>query len=194
MLNRLPSDKEVLKPYKTKTLRERRVQKRMKMNVTPRLETDRLLLTRPQHEEDKELGGLWRDEQVRQYLGGAVSEDIVEKKLQWLQMHWEQAGFGQWMVYEKATEQIAGLCGLHHSTEGIELSYMFYPAFWGKGIGTEAAQACIVQGFEQLRLERILVITQEANTASCRLAEKLGMRKIERRWEWEAWQSIYEIT
>ncbi len=170
------------------------MQKHIEMNGTQRLETDRLLLTRPQHEEEKELGGLWRDEQVRQYLGGVVSEDIVEKKLQWLQTHWKQAGFGQWTVYEKATEQIAGLCGLHHSEEGIELSYMFYPAFWGKGIATEAAQACLAQGFEELELERIVVITQEANTASCRLAEKLGMRKIDRRWQWEAWQSIYEIA
>lgn len=105
----------------------------------PRLETGRLLLTRPQHEEDKELGGLWRDEQVRQYLGGVVSEDTVEKKLLGLQIHWQQAGFGQWTVYEKATGQIAGLCGLHHSEEGIELSYMFYPAFWKKGFATEAA-------------------------------------------------------
>lgn len=170
------------------------MQKHIELNGTQRLETERLLLTRPQHEEDKELGGLWRDEQVRQYLGGVVSEDMVEKKLQWLQMHWKQAGFGQWTVYEKATGQIAGLCGLHHSEEGIELSYMFYPIFWGKGIATEAAQACLAQGFEQLELERIVVITQEANTASCRLAEKLGMSKIDRRWEWEAWQSIYEIT
>jgi RimJ/RimL family protein N-acetyltransferase len=37
-------------------------------------------------------------------------------------------------------------------------------------------------------------ITQEANRASCRLAEKLGMRKVDRRWEWEAWQNVYEIT
>ncbi|GCE30113.1 hypothetical protein KDA_55970 [Dictyobacter alpinus] len=143
------------------------------------------------------MGGLWRDKQVRQYLGGVVSEEIVEKKLQWLQMHWDQAGFGQWTVYEKATGQIVGLCGLHHAHhtgDGIELSYEFYPAFWGKGIATEAAQTCLTQGFEQLGLERILVITQEANTASCRLAEKLGMRKIDRRWEWEAWQSIYELT
>ncbi|GHO89952.1 GNAT family N-acetyltransferase [Dictyobacter formicarum] len=76
-----------------------------------RLETNRLLLTRPQREEDKDLGGLWRDERVRQYLGGVISEYIVEKKLQWVQTHWKQEGFGQWTVYEKATEQVAGLCG-----------------------------------------------------------------------------------
>jgi len=71
---------------------------------------------------------------------------------------------------------------------------MFSPTFWGKGIATEAAQVCLQHGFEQLGLERVLVVTQEANRASCRLAEKLGMRKVDRHWEWEAWQNVYEIT
>ena len=159
------------------------------------LETERLLLKRPSREEDAGLSGLWRDAEVKRYLGGAVrDEEVIEKKLVWQQVHWDQAGFGQWTVYEKPRGQIAGLCGLHHSQKGIELSYMFYPAFWRRGIGTEAAQACLEDGFSRLNIERVLIVTQEVNAASCRLAEKLGMRKIERLWEFEAWQSVYETT
>lgn len=170
------------------------MQKRPEVNGAQRLETDRLLLARPRRDEDEDLKGLWRNERIRRYLGGAVGEEVIEKKLEEQRAHWNQAGFGRWAVYEKVTRQIAGLCGLHHSQEGIELSYDFYPAFWGRGIATEAARVCLAHGFEHLGLERVLVITQEANRASCRLAEKLGMRRIDRRWKWEAWQSVYEIT
>ncbi len=170
------------------------MQKQAEMDIPSNLETERLLLTRPQREEDEGLSGLWRDERVRRYLGGVVIEEVITKKLEWQQAHWNQAGFGQWTVYEKATKRIAGLCGLHYSQEGIELSYDFYPAFWGRGIATEAARVCLAHGFEKLGIEHVLVITQEANGASCRLAEKLGMRKADRRWKWEAWQSVYEIT
>jgi ribosomal-protein-alanine N-acetyltransferase len=170
------------------------MQNEANVNNVAVLETERLLLKRPSREEDEGLSGLWRDAEVRRYLGGVVGEEVIEKKLAWQQIHWEQAGFGQWTVYEKANGQITGLCGLHHSQKGIELSYDFYPAFWGRGIATEAARACLEDGFSRLHLECVFVVTQEANVASCHLAEKLGMQKVERLWEFEAWQSVYEIT
>lgn len=170
------------------------MQKQDKAGAIQRIETERLLLTRPRREDETQLSGLWRNEQVRQYLGGVVNEDIIEKKLAQMQEHWNQAGFGQWAVYEKATGQLAGLCGLHPSSQGVELSYMFYPAFWGKGIATEASRACLAHGFERFDLARVFVVTQEANAASCHLAERLGMRQVDRRWQWQAWQRIYELT
>ncbi|EFH79690.1 GNAT family N-acetyltransferase [Ktedonobacter racemifer] len=170
------------------------MQNKADVNNAEVLETERLLLKRPSREEDAGLSGLWRDAEVRRYLGGVVGEEVIEKKLAWQQTHWQQAGFGRWTVYEKASGQIAGLCGLHYSQKGIELSYDFYPIFWRRGIAMEAARACLEDGFSRLNIESVLIITQEANIASCRLAEKLGMHKIERLWEFESWQSVYEMT
>jgi len=93
-----------------------------------------------------------------------------------------------------SSTQIIGLCGLHHSDEGIEISYMFFPAFWGRGRATEAASTSLNHGFRLLGFDRIVAITQEANHASCRLLEKVGMHHIHNLCRWNATQCVYELT
>ena len=51
------------------------------------------------------------------------------------------------------------------------------PTVWGQGYVTEAAQALLTFAFEQLSLHRIFVDIDPRNTASLRVAEKLGMRR-----------------
>jgi RimJ/RimL family protein N-acetyltransferase len=158
------------------------------------IETTHLRLCRPTTEDVLILRDLWRDEQVRQFLGGIISEEVIEGKIVFLQQHWNGHGFGQWTIREKDIDQITGLCGLHHSDEGIEISYMFFPAFWGRGRATEAASASLNHGFRLLEVERIVAITQEANRGSCRLLEKVGMHHIRNLWRWNATQRLYELT
>jgi RimJ/RimL family protein N-acetyltransferase len=158
------------------------------------IETTHLRLRRPTTADTLILGDLWRNEQVRQFLGGVVSQDVIEGKIASLREHWNEYGFGQWAISEKETGQIIGLCGLHHSEEGIEISYMFFPAIWGRGRATEAASASLNHGFHRLKFERLVAITQEANRGSCRLLEKVGMYHIDNLWRWNASQRVYELT
>jgi [ribosomal protein S5]-alanine N-acetyltransferase len=158
------------------------------------LETTHLRLCRPTTADMVILRDLWRDEHVRQFLGGIVSEEVIEAKIASLQQHWDEHGFGQWTVCEKNTDGIIGLCGLHRSDEGIEISYMLFPPFWGRGRATEAASASLNHGFWRLKFERIVAITQESNHGSCRLLEKVGMHHIANRWRWNAAQRVYELT
>ena len=159
------------------------------------IETTHLRLLRPTAVDALTLRNLWRNERVRQFLGGVViSEEVIEGKIASLHQHWAKHGFGQWTIYEKDAGQIIGLCGLHHSDEGIEISYMFFPAFWGRGRATEAASTSLTHGFRLLGLERIVAITQEANHGSCRLLEKVGMHHSHNLWRWNATQRVYELT
>ena len=169
---------------------------KQKHHSTPieEIETTHLRLCRPTPADALILRDLWRDERVRQFLGGIVSEEVIEGKIVLLQRHWAEHRFGQWTIREKETDQITGLCGLHHSDEGIEISYMFFPPFWGRGRATEAASASLNHGFRCLKFERIVAITQEANHGSCRLLEKVGMRHIANLWRWNAAQRVYELT
>jgi len=158
-------------------------------------ETDNLLLRRPTATDGIVLRDLWRNEKVRLFLGGIVTDtEIIEKKIVSVQEHWDKHKFGQWAVFEKISKEVIGICGLHHSEEGIELSYMFFPEFWGKGRGFEAASASLDYGFDVLLLERITAITQKANESSCRLLNKIGMNHINTILRFNAVQYIYEIT
>jgi ribosomal-protein-alanine N-acetyltransferase len=91
--------------------------------------------------------------------------------------HWEEHGFGWWAVEPRSNKQLIGWSGLLFlpETEEVEVGYLLDEAFWGKGLATEAARACLKYGFANLDLENIVAIVHPENTASQRVAEKLGM-------------------
>lgn len=59
-----------------------------------------------------------------------------------------------------------------------ELGYWLAEKEWGKGIMTEASQKIIEFGFNNLKLKKIHAYTFLANTASQRVLEKAGLKKI----------------
>jgi len=52
---------------------------------------------------------------------------------------------------------------------------MISKPYWGQGLGTEAARAILDYGFDNLQLPRLVCVIDEENTASKRVAEKIGM-------------------
>ena len=58
-----------------------------------------------------------------------------------------------------------------------EIGYLFHPDACGHGIATEAAEAMLRLGFEELGLHRIVGRLDGRNVASARLLERLGMRR-----------------
>jgi RimJ/RimL family protein N-acetyltransferase len=55
--------------------------------------------------------------------------------------------------------------------------YVFHPDAGGRGFATEAAQAILQLGFEELGLHRIIGVCDPRNEPSWRLMERLGMRR-----------------
>jgi len=58
-----------------------------------------------------------------------------------------------------------------------EIGWVFHRAYHGQGYATEAAVALLQYGFNALHLHRIIATCQPQNVASCRVMEKLGMRR-----------------
>ncbi len=58
-----------------------------------------------------------------------------------------------------------------------EIGFVFNPEFGGQGYATEAAEAMLALGFDQLGFHRIFGRCDARNTASYRLMERLGMRR-----------------
>jgi len=158
------------------------------------IETTRLCLCRPTNQDISTLENLWRDKKVREFLGGVIADDIIQQKMVALKNHWDLYQFGQWTVFEKSSKELVGLCGLHHSDDGIEISYMFFPQFWGKGFASEAVLKSVDHGFNTLKLETIIAITQAANTKSCQLLNKIGMKHVHNFERFNAIQCLFELT
>ena len=71
------------------------------------------------------------------------------------------------------------------------LWYILHRAHWGRGIIPEVARVLLAFAFGELRLHRMIVDCDPANTASIRVAEKLGMRReahfVENTWVKGVW-------
>ena len=75
-----------------------------------------------------------------------------------------------------------GYVDLHGEGHGErELGYVIGPSSqWGRGLGTVVALAGLRHGFEQLDLERIVAEALDANRASVRILQRIGMAEVGR--------------
>jgi RimJ/RimL family protein N-acetyltransferase len=88
-------------------------------------------------------------------------------------------GFAPWTVVLRAEGCVIGWGGLSIDPFdpgwGIEVSYYFHPAYWGRGYATELVRATLQYGFGVLALEAIGAFVRPANVASVRVLEKCGL-------------------
>ena len=57
------------------------------------------------------------------------------------------------------------------------MGYMLHPEHWGNGYMNEAVRAALDYGFDEMGLDRVELWISEENTASLRLAERVGFRR-----------------
>jgi ribosomal-protein-alanine N-acetyltransferase len=115
------------------------------------------------------------------------------------------AGVNWAIVHEGKAIGSVGLIGIVWQRGALrmdraELGYWLAPALWGKGMMTEAANAVVRFGFEQIGLHKITTRCFVDNTASRRVIEKVGFRFVGRAeddvWREGRWitQLVYELT
>ncbi len=78
--------------------------------------------------------------------------------------------YGMWLVFSKETGKLIGRAGLEHD----ELGYMIAPELWNQGYATEVCRFIIDYARENTDFEELYCRIDEKNTASVRLAKKLG--------------------
>lgn len=150
------------------------------MNVI--LETSRLILRAWTLADAAKLFEICSDAEVMKHLGTGKPYETVEQAddfLHWAVKYQKENGFCRWAVLKKETEEIVGSCGFArpHRTEEIELGYLLARKFWGEGLATEAAAACLKYGFEKLKFKEVIAMTDLENVASQKVLEKIGFVK-----------------
>ena len=102
---------------------------------------------------------------------------VIDELVDGDRVHWQDHGFGPWVLIEKETGAFVGRGGLAWTTvEGVaevELPWSIEPALHGHGLATEAAIAACDHARE-LELERVIALVLPTNVASRRVAEKAG--------------------
>jgi RimJ/RimL family protein N-acetyltransferase len=141
------------------------------------IETERLLI-RPWAAEDvSQVGAVYQDDRVTEFIGGNLSDADLEAFVH-RQIAREAEGERVLRpVVEKATSRIVGACGLQRLEGGpiIEIGWKLSAACWGQGYASEAARAVLQRGHEEA-LARIVAMIFPRNRRSIAVANRLGLR------------------
>ncbi len=146
----------------------------------PELETPRLRLRRMKISDAKDMYEYACREEVTEYLLWSPHPDVyyTEAYLRSIQKQYKKGDFYDWALIYKPTGKMIGTCGftsfdLRHNKG--EIGYVLNPAYWNRGLATEAVERVLRFGFETLSLHRLEARYMAENTASRRVMEKCGM-------------------
>jgi RimJ/RimL family protein N-acetyltransferase len=156
------------------------------------LETERLVLRKPEPSDKDGYAEIWGDPEVVRFLGGrTLSPEEAASAIERMLEQWNRHGVGLFSVLRKEDERLIGRVGyllwdrerwvsaMHEELEDpleMEIGWVVGSAFWNQGYATEAAAACRDHAFGELGRDRVISLIAPENTASIRVAEKIGER------------------
>jgi RimJ/RimL family protein N-acetyltransferase len=145
------------------------------------LETDRLLLRAWLDSDRVPFAEMNADPEVMAYFPRQLTREESDTLVDRFETERIERGFCPWAVEMCQTGEFAGFVGLHQLADylpfapGVEVGWRLARRFWGNGIATEAARACVDFAFNSLGLTEIVAMTSVINVRSRRVMERLGM-------------------
>lgn len=148
----------------------------------PTLTTARMSLTALGIEHWEANAAMWADPRTTEFIGGKPRA----RNESWIRFAaasglWNLVGYGYWAFVDRNTGKLLGVGGLSQWERGIaelegfpETGWAFIPDAWGKGYATEAMTAVLDWADTGLRLPETRCIIDPDNSASHRVATKLG--------------------
>jgi RimJ/RimL family protein N-acetyltransferase len=161
------------------------------------IETERLRLV--------PLGAPFLDEVLRMHHEPAVARWLFletpptrEQQAERLAQNealWAARGYGLFAVLDKTTQAFAGRVGalVTPETGRVEMAWTMTPVVHGRGYATEAALAAIAFTWANSDLDTLDCYLRPDNTASRRVAEKVGFRFKDMRWLYDRVLRFYQL-
>ncbi|MEG1026817.1 MAG: GNAT family N-acetyltransferase [Flavobacterium sp.] len=149
------------------------------------LETERLYLRKINFDDVDDLFEMDSDAEVHKFIENnpVISKDQIVEVVTMLNQQYDENGIARWAVVDKLTNECIGWAGLkyfrkplNNKSDFYELGYRFKRKHWGKGYATEASQAILKYGFQNLNINSIFAITHLENKNSINVLQKLGFQ------------------
>jgi ribosomal-protein-alanine N-acetyltransferase len=143
------------------------------------LGTERLQGERVGKQHRELLIAVFNDPRVAAWLGGVKPDAEQSLRVDRMLAHWEDHGFGTYLLRERGTAAVVGYAGLQWTEatgeRQVELLYGLAPAHWRQGYASEASQALVRQAFDQLGLDEVVAFTMTTNEGSQGVMRRVGM-------------------
>jgi [ribosomal protein S5]-alanine N-acetyltransferase len=141
------------------------------------VESNRLLIRRPEEGDIRSFERVFCDPAMMRYLGGTWNLDKVAEALQEWRKNWGVDNRWYGTLLRKDTLEPIGTAGLTENTIpgelGLELSWFVLPEHQMQGFATEITNELLRFAFDSLKVERVIAETHPENPASNRVLEKL---------------------
>ncbi|HKU23474.1 MAG TPA: GNAT family N-acetyltransferase [Terriglobales bacterium] len=148
-----------------------------KLVAPEHFETERLSAYHLQPEHFALLLAMHQDPATMATLGGVRSEQQTRDYLRSFLAHWEENGFGMWLLYNRAP-QFVGRAALRRMELGgqmeVEVGCALLAPFWRQGLAGEIVAALVEIAFKRLELRDLVGFALPDNRASIRILDKLG--------------------
>ena len=143
------------------------------------LETDRLKLRMWRETDLDDYAEITADPLVMRYLQPGkppYTRGEAWRSIAFFMGHWQMRGYGHWAVEEKATRRMIGRIGFLNPEgwPGFEIGWTLARHAWGKGYATEGGRAALEYAFTKLDRPHVISLIHPENTASMKVAERLG--------------------
>lgn len=146
--------------------------------------TERLILRQPTSADLEAIFAIHGDPRTNRFNPNGPQKSIEDAETMlgpWL-AHWEEHGFGYWVI---ATQNdptcIIGVGGLTSKlADGeryLNLYFRFAPEGWGKGYASEMAKAALHLGCQLSDYTQIKALTRTNNAPSIKTLERLGLKR-----------------
>lgn len=128
------------------------------------------------------MADLLGDPEVMQFYPAPKNRDEAATWIEWNLENYERLGYGLWII-ESLDGDFLGECGLTwqavNGVSKLEVGYHVVTARQGQGLATEAAAACRDLARGSIDTHELVAIIHPENWASKRVAEKIGMHRVE---------------
>jgi len=156
------------------------------------IRTDRLLLREWTAEDAPALALLAKDPRVKRFISagrpstdGEIADFIARQMATQAELGWCRWALELREPGTNDPRGVVGFCGPGLSfPPDPELGWWLRPELWDRGLATEAGTAALAYCFETLGMPRVICVVHRDNTASRRVAAKVGFEP-EEEFEWE---------
>jgi RimJ/RimL family protein N-acetyltransferase len=147
------------------------------------IETDRLWLRSWKTADHDSYVQMNQDPQVRKYFPGLLSREESLAHIAVIGKNIRERGYGLFAAELRSTGDFIGFIGFSHPgfhshfTPCVEIGWRLAMPFWGQGLATEAATACLHAGFDRFGLNKVYSWTSVHNHPSEKVMQRIGMSR-----------------
>ncbi len=109
----------------------------------------------------------------------------------------QNLNYGLFLAFEKETAKLIGWVLFLHAElkliNNIEVGYRLFPEFWNKGYATELCQKMVEVGLKDLKLGKLIAVTDPKHLVSKKVLKKSGFKYIDNRMYYGHDCSYFEV-